>query len=80
MSKASVKAEDIDESKATMRNILDVVDNRIVDLIRIWRRQRQEVDIQMRYYVNGLFQAYYNVRRCQRRTRIVRLASLPHTG
>lgn len=61
MSQGNVKDEDIEEAKNTMRNILDVVSDRIADLRRIWRRQRQDVDVQLRYYVNGLFQDYYKV-------------------
>ena len=67
MSKTSVKAEDIDEAKATLLSILEVVNDRIEVLRRIWRRQRQDVDVQIRYYVNGLFQDYYKVREYQMR-------------
>ncbi|KIK63515.1 hypothetical protein GYMLUDRAFT_469088 [Collybiopsis luxurians FD-317 M1] len=61
MSQATVKDEDIEEAIYTMNNIVGVVFNRISDLRRIWRRQRQDVDVQIRYYVNGLFQDYYKV-------------------
>ncbi|KLO11793.1 hypothetical protein SCHPADRAFT_891325 [Schizopora paradoxa] len=59
MSEEEVKVEDIEEAKNTMRNILDVVTYRIIKLRHIWRRQRKDVDVQIRYYVNGLFQDYY---------------------
>lgn len=59
MTQEQIKDEDIEEAKDTMRNILDVVTNRINKLRHIWRRQRKDVDVQIRYYVNGLFQNYY---------------------
>ena len=61
MSQTSAQIEDIEEAKAIMLSILDVVHERINDLRRIWRRQRQDVDVQIRYYVNGLFQGFYKV-------------------
>lgn len=61
MSQKTVKDEDIEEATTTMSNILEVVRDRISDLRRIWRRQRQDVDVQIRYYVNGLFQDFYKV-------------------
>ncbi|KLO11799.1 hypothetical protein SCHPADRAFT_455148 [Schizopora paradoxa] len=63
MSQKTVKDEDIEEATNTMSNILDVVRDRISDLRRIWRRQRQDVDVQIRYYVNGLFQDFYKTSR-----------------
>ncbi len=63
MSQDRVKDEDIEEAKDTMRNILDIVRDRINNLRHIWRRQRLDVDVQIRYYVNGLFQDYYKVSR-----------------
>ncbi len=63
MSQDRVKDEDIEEAKDTMRNILDIVRDRINNLRHIWRRQRLDVDVQIRYYVNGLFKDYYKVSR-----------------
>jgi len=68
MSQDRVKDEDIEEAKDTMRNILDIVRDRINNLRHIWRRQRLDVDVQIRYYVNGLFQDYYKAHLADFRT------------
>jgi len=61
LSQDKVKDEDIEEAKNSMLNILGEVTDRITILRRIWMRQRQDVEVQVRYYVNGLFQDYYKV-------------------
>ncbi|KAI5119442.1 hypothetical protein M0805_008381 [Coniferiporia weirii] len=51
--------EDAEDMLGSMENLVEVVKTRITDLRRIWRRQRIDVDTQMRYYANGLFEDYY---------------------
>ncbi|KAI5119443.1 hypothetical protein M0805_008382 [Coniferiporia weirii] len=49
----------MDNALTSMENLLGVVRGRVSDLRQSWRRQRIDVNIQMRYYANGLFEDYY---------------------
>ena len=56
-----VTTEDIEEAISTIDGLCKIAISRIHDLWHIWRRQRFDVNVQIHYYVNGLFQAYYEV-------------------
>lgn len=62
MSQDTVDDDYFEYAKYTMLSILYVVYERIRNLRHIWRRQRKDVLVEIRYYVNGLFQGYYKVR------------------
>ena len=56
---------------------------RIEDLKMIWRRQRIDVDTQIRYYANGLLEDYYKVGCfliCQAVSTILSLLEIPQDG
>ena len=55
--------EDVEEAIRAANILLHVISDRIVDLKAIWRRQRIDVEMQVRYYANGLFEGFYKVRR-----------------
>ncbi|EJD06689.1 uncharacterized protein FOMMEDRAFT_17171 [Fomitiporia mediterranea MF3/22] len=58
-----VTAENIEEAISTIDALCKIAISRIHDLWHIWRRQRFDVNVQIHYYVNGLFQAYYEENR-----------------
>jgi hypothetical protein len=71
MSKPDVSQEVVDEAISSATVLREAMEVRIADLKKIWRRQRMDVDTQIRYYANGLLQDYYRVGRfrmmnCQR--------------
>ncbi|EJD06690.1 uncharacterized protein FOMMEDRAFT_17172 [Fomitiporia mediterranea MF3/22] len=63
LSQAKVTDEDVEESISTIQTLIEVAHDRIDDLRVIWRRQRTDVDVQIRYYSNGLFQDYFKANR-----------------
>ena len=63
MSKRDVSQESVDEATSSVSVLLEAMRERIRELKTIWRRQRMDVDTQIRYYANGLLQDYYRVRR-----------------
>ena len=62
MSKPDVSQEVVDEATSSITVLLEAMRRRIMDLKMIWRRQRMDVDTQIRYYANGLLEDYYRVR------------------
>jgi hypothetical protein len=62
MSKPNVTQEAVEEATSSITALLDAMRGRIGDLKIIWRRQRMDVDTQVRYYANGLLEDYYRVR------------------
>ena len=62
MSKQDVSQEAVEEAIWSVTVLLDAMRDRITDLKIIWRRQRMDVDTQVRYYANGLLEDYYKVR------------------
>lgn len=71
MSKPDVSQEVVEEAISSATVLREAMEVRIADLKKIWRRQRMDVDTQIRYYANGLLQDYYRVGRfpmmnCQR--------------
>ena len=62
MSKPDVSPEVVEEATSSITVLLDAMKERIGDLKMIWRRQRIDVDTQIRYYANGLLEDYYRVR------------------
>ena len=62
MSKRDVSQEAVDEATWSVSVLLEAMRGRITDLKMIWRRQRMDVDTQVRYYSNGLLEDYYRVR------------------
>lgn len=61
LSQATVSDEDVDEAINAMDTLVEVVHYRIDELRLIWRRQRMDVNVQIRYYANGLLEGYYKV-------------------
>jgi len=59
MSKPDVSLEVVEEATSSITVLLDAMKERIGDLKIIWRRQRMDVDTQIRYYANGLLEDYY---------------------
>jgi hypothetical protein len=57
-----VTPEAVEEATLNVDVLLDAMRARIGDLKIIWRRQRMDVDTQVRYYSNGLLEDYYRVR------------------
>lgn len=51
-----------EEAISAVNILLDVVESRVAELKAIWRRQRIDLEIQVRYYANGMFEDYYKVR------------------
>jgi hypothetical protein len=62
MSKPNVTSDVVDEATSTMLVLSDTMRERIAELKNIWRRQRMDVDTQIRYYANGLLEDYYRVK------------------
>lgn len=62
MSKPDVSPEVVEEATSSITVLLEAMKERIGDLKMIWRRQRMDVDTQIRYYANGLLEDYYRVR------------------
>lgn len=62
MSKPDVSQEAVDNAIWSIVVLLEEMRTRIKDLKMIWRRQRMDVDTQVRYYANGLLEGYYRVR------------------
>lgn len=62
MSKPDVSQETVDDAIWSIAVLLGEMRTRIKDLKMIWRRQRMDVDTQVRYYANGLLEGYYRVR------------------
>src|SRR6266403_2519166 len=62
MSKRDVSQETVEEATWSVIVLLEAMRGRITDLKMIWRRQRMDVDTQIRYYANGLLEDYYRVR------------------
>jgi hypothetical protein len=62
MGKPDVTSDAVDEATSTMLVLSDTMRERIAELKNIWRRQRMDVDTQIRYYANGLLEDYYRVR------------------
>ena len=54
--------EAVEEATSSVSVLLEAMRERIGDLKMIWRRQRMDVDTQVRYYANGLLEDYYRVR------------------
>jgi len=63
MSKPNVSQEAVEEATSSVTVLLEAMRGRIADLKIIWRRQRMDVDTQVRYYANGLLEDYYRVGR-----------------
>ncbi|KAI0051584.1 hypothetical protein FA95DRAFT_1554409 [Auriscalpium vulgare] len=63
--KPTVSEEDVDEAIDSMAVIVDVIHDRIAELKAIWRRQRMDVDTQIRYYANGMLEDYYKKYRAE---------------
>jgi len=59
MSKPKVSIGVVEEAISSVMALIDAMRGRIEDLKMIWRRQRMDVDTQIRYYANGLLQDYY---------------------
>lgn len=53
--------EAVDEARLSVTVLLDAMRDQIGELKIIWRRQRMDVDTQIRYYSNGLLEDYYRV-------------------
>lgn len=62
MSNPNVSQEAVEEAISSVNVLLEAMRGRIADLKMIWRRQRMDVDTQIRYYANGLLEDYYRVR------------------
>jgi hypothetical protein len=62
MSKPDVSPEVVEEATWSVQVLLEAMRRRIEELKMIWRRQRMDVDTQIRYYANGLLEDYYRVR------------------
>ena len=62
MGKPNVSSEVVEEATSSVLVLVDAMRDRITDLKIIWRRQRTDVDTQIRYYANGLLEDYYRVR------------------
>jgi len=62
MSKPDVSSEVVEEATSSVLVLIEAMRGRIEDLKMIWRRQRMDVDTQIRYYANGLLEDYYRVR------------------
>jgi len=61
MGKPNVSSEVVEEATLSVLVLLEAIKTRIEDLKMIWRRQRIDVDTQIRYYANGLLEDYYRV-------------------
>jgi hypothetical protein len=61
MGKPDLSPEVVEEAASSVIVLLEAMRERIADLKMIWRRQRMEVDTQIRYYANGLLEDYYRV-------------------
>ncbi|KAH9994636.1 hypothetical protein BJV77DRAFT_1066635 [Russula vinacea] len=59
MSKPDVSPEVVEEATWSILVLLEAMRGRIEELKMIWRRQRMDVDTQIRYYSNGLLEDYY---------------------
>ncbi|KAI0055964.1 hypothetical protein BV25DRAFT_1921375 [Artomyces pyxidatus] len=57
--KPEVSEEDAEEASESMLVLIDMIRERIGELKAIWRRQRIDVDTQIRYYANGMLEDYY---------------------
>ncbi|VDC03756.1 unnamed protein product [Peniophora sp. CBMAI 1063] len=57
--KGETSEEAMEEAINTINVLLDVVESRVAELKAIWRRQRIDLEIQVRYYANGMFEDYY---------------------
>jgi hypothetical protein len=62
MNKPNVSREAMEDATWSVVVLLDAMRERMKELKIIWRRQRTDVDTQVRYYSNGLLQNYYRVR------------------
>jgi hypothetical protein len=62
MSKPDVSSEDVEEATSSIMVLIEAIGERIAELKIIWRHQRADVDTQIRYYANGMFEDYYRVR------------------
>ncbi|KAH9991978.1 hypothetical protein BJV74DRAFT_407332 [Russula compacta] len=65
MSKPNVSSEVVEQAISSVVVLVDAMRDRITDLKMIWRRQRTDVDTQIRYYANGLLEDYYRKYRKQ---------------
>ncbi|KZV76858.1 hypothetical protein PENSPDRAFT_569028, partial [Peniophora sp. CONT] len=61
LTKGETSVETTEEAIHAVNILLDVVDSRVAELKAIWRRQRIDLEIQVRYYANGMFEDYYKV-------------------
>ena len=61
MGKPNVSSEVVEEAKSSVLVLIEAMRGRITHLKMIWRRQRIDVDTQIRYYANGLLENYYRV-------------------
>jgi len=59
MSKPDVSSQVVEEATSSVLALIEAMRRRIEDLKMIWRRQRMDVDTQIRYYANGLLEDYY---------------------
>ena len=62
MGKPNVSSEVVEEATSSVMVLVEAMRGRIADLKMIWRRQRIDVDTQIRYYANGMLEDYYKVR------------------
>jgi hypothetical protein len=60
--KPDVTSEAVEEATSSIIVLIEAIQGRIGDLKMIWRRQRMDVDTQIRYYANGMLEDYYRVR------------------
>ena len=61
MGKPNVSSDAVEEATSSVSVLVEAMRGRIADLKMIWRRQRMDVDTQIRYYANGLLEDYYRV-------------------
>jgi hypothetical protein len=62
MGKPDVSSEVVEEAASSITVLIEAMRGRIAELKMIWRRQRMDVDTQIRYYANGMLEDYYRVR------------------
>ncbi|KAI0320000.1 hypothetical protein OF83DRAFT_1107436 [Amylostereum chailletii] len=59
LTQPTLSEEDVDEAASTMEVLFSVVSDRILELKAIWRRQRMDFVVQIRYYANGMLEDTY---------------------
>ncbi|KAI0308822.1 hypothetical protein OF83DRAFT_1180329 [Amylostereum chailletii] len=59
LGRSELNLADIEAAASELKVVFNIYDDRVCELKRIWRRQRVDLDKQMRYYANGMFEDYY---------------------